>query len=311
MKILMFGRTAGSLIYGQAFQAAGHEVAWKPCAFDVVTKPEVAYDLLDARSGAEVKPQEVHFVTPLAEGSGGNWDWIVAVLPEFRLQAAASEIAGWATAAPVLFVGQAWSDPRTLTAALPADRTVWALGASGGGVDEEGWLVGAVLPHLDLGTFGEPARALDAQAAEFLSACSFKVTHRTDMAGWLALHAALSAALGAVALAAGNADVFLAGTNSLRRAIRAGREAFAVLAARGVNLAPYSAQITPFRFPAFLGAMVLRVVLNRNIPALRVLVMQKDEADIRATSEAVLESGRQLGVKTPALRRCLIDGRPG
>jgi len=305
----MFGRGVIATIYGQAFQAAGHEVEFyvRPGrAADYGT--DVQMEIIDGRRAPLGRQTRATFAPRLRESIDprDGFDLVVLSVGHHRLSEAAAFLAPRIGAAPVLVFGNIWQEPLDAIAPLPADQVVFGFPQAGGGFDENGVLRGALLGSVILGASSASATKPHRVARAAFAQAGIGVREEADMRGWLMLHVALDAGMFSQALRVGGLAKMVGDPRALRAAFLTSRELLPVLAARGVDLRRHRAAAIPTRFPLLIGA--LTAAASAALPIARASLAAHTDpnaAEPRAVLDDTLRTARELGIAVPRLEHAL------
>lgn len=305
----MFGRGVIATIYGQAFQAAGHEVEFyvRPGrAADYGT--DVQLEIIDGRRAPLGRQTRSTFAPRLRESIDprDGFDLVVLSVGHHRLSEAAAFLAPRIGAAPVLVFGNIWQEPLDAIAPLPADQVVFGFPQAGGGFDENGVLRGALVGSVILGASNASATKPHRVARAAFAQAGIGVREEEDMRGWLMLHVALDAGMFSQALRVGGLAKMVGDPRALRGAFLTSRELLPVLAARGVDLRRHRAAAIPTRFPLLIGA--LTAAASAALPIARASLAAHTDpnaAEPRAVLDDTLRTARELGIAVPRLESAL------
>jgi len=88
----------------------------------------------------------------------------------------------------------------------------------------------------------------------------------------------------------------------LRQGIKNAREAFAVCAARGVDVKSF-ADARAVYLPSWLAAFGFWLMLKRNKPARRIMELHNGAEELKRIYYDVLETGERMGVPMPEMRK--------
>jgi len=309
MRILMFGRGVIATIYGQALQAAGHDVEFyvrpgRAAEFG----SEVQFDIIDARRKRRNQRIQGAMQTRLRESlhPDDGFDLIVLSVGHHRLADAAAFLAPRIGRATVLVFGNVWDELPAAVAPLPIAQIVFGFPLAGGGFDQHGLLHGALFRSVIVGRGdASPSRRESAVSAVFREA-GFAVRIEPDMRGWLYLHVVSDAGMFAIG-AQGRA---LAGMIGDRRAFRSAllisRELLPLLRARGVDLRRRRRALLPYRLAAAMSAVM--AVATSRVPIARVsLAAHTDPLAVEALAvlDDTLRDARRLGIAVPRLETAM------
>lgn len=305
----MFGRGVIATIYGQAFQAAGHEVEFyvRPGrAADYGT--DVQLEIIDGRRAPLGRQTRATFAPRLRESIDprDGFDLVVLSVGHHRLSEAAAFLAPRIGAAPVLVFGNIWQEPLDAIAPLPVDQVVFGFPQAGGGFDENGVLRGAMVGSIILGASSASATTPHRVARAAFAQAGIGVKEEEDMRGWLMLHVALDAGMFSQALRVGGLAKMVGDPRALRGAFLTSRELLPVLAARGVDLRRHRAAAIPTRFPLLIGA--LTAAASAALPIARASLAAHTDpnaAEPRAVLDDTLRTARELGIAVPRLEHAL------
>jgi 2-dehydropantoate 2-reductase len=307
MRILMFGRGVIATIYGQALEAAGHDV-------EFYVRPgraaeygdDVQMDMIDARRnplGRRVRePIRTRLRESLAPEDG--FDLIVLSVGHHRLAEASAFLAPRIGAATVLVFGNIWEEPLSAVAPIPAGQVVFGFPMAGGGFTNDGVLHGGLLRSVIVGTSGTSPtrRELDVRSA--FRQAGLAVRAESDMRGWLWVHYISDAGMFAQAVRSGSLADMIGDRRAFREAFLTSRELLPLLRARGVDLRRHRGALVPYRLPGLVAAISAWAITV--IPILRVSLAahtDPDAAEPRAVLEDTRREARRKGVSAPRLER--------
>jgi 2-dehydropantoate 2-reductase len=258
MRILMFGRGVIATIYGQALQAAGHDV-------EFYVRPgraadygdDVQTDVIDARR----KPHDRAggtFRTRLRESidPADGFDLVVLSVIHHRLAEAAAFLAPRVGAATVLVFGNVWDEPLAAVAQLPADQVVFGFPQAGGGFAADGVLRGALLRTVIVGRAGASPSVRELAVHTAFRQAGFRVRQQADMRGWLLMHFVLNAGMFAQGVHSGSLAGMIGDRRAFRGALLTSRELLPVLEARGVDFRRHWRALLLYRFPSLVAAIM-------------------------------------------------------
>ena len=231
MRILVFGAGVIGSVYGGLLHEAGHDVSLFARGSRLAELQTSGLVLDDAQTGR----RRIHHVPVVAElGGDENFDLVLVPVRREQFEGAVLLLTTAAEHADVLLFGNAAGMTSALANTL-GPRALFGFPAAGGVRD------GAVVRYVLIGQqktmLAEPRGAISPRvrglAAVFNSA-GFSTKISTDAEGWLTAHAAFVVP---IAFALYRTDVNpgrLAGdTATLRSMVRATRQAFNALGARG------------------------------------------------------------------------------
>jgi 2-dehydropantoate 2-reductase len=307
MRILMFGRGVIATIYGQAFQAAGHDV-------EFYVRPgraaeygdDVRTDLIDGRRARLGRRTTSTFGTRLRESiePDEGFDLIVLSVAHHRLGEAAAYLAPRVGEATVLVFGNVWDEPLAAVDPLPADRVVFGFPQAGGGFGDDGVLHGALFRSVILGTAGASPSRRELNARTPFQQAGFAAIQQQDMRGWLLLHFAADAGMFAQARRSGGLANMIGDRRALREAFLTSRELLPVLRRRGVDLGRHRIATLPCRLPRLTATM--SAWATAHLPIARAgLAAHTDPNAVepRAVLADTLGTARRLHIATPRLER--------
>jgi 2-dehydropantoate 2-reductase len=305
MKILMFGRGTIATIYGQALQAAGHDV-------EFYVRPgrakeygdEVRTDIIDARRKLRDQHVTGAFSTRFRESldADDEFDLVVLSVTHHRLAAAAEFLAPRIGTATVLVFGNVWDEPLAAVSPLPADQVVFGFPFGGGGFAEDGVLHGALFRSIIVGRGATPLspRELDVRTA--FRQAGFTVREETDMRGWLFIHFVADAGMFAQGTQSGALASMIGNRRAFRGALQTSHELLPVLKARGVDLRLHRRNLLPYRLSTPV-AIVMAWATSRVLVARMSLAAHTDPnaAEPRAILRDVLIEAHRFGIPVPRL----------
>jgi 2-dehydropantoate 2-reductase len=303
MKVLIIGRGVIGSLCGWALERAGHTV-------ELLVRPgravsygnSIALDFYDARSklaGIAVKEDwPITFREDLP--TDHDFDLILVSVQHYRFAETADFLVGRVSKASILVFNNFWVDPQAATIQLPADRLVWGFPMAGGGFNEAGQLRGSLFRNVHFGTFSTDPTERELSVRSTFQDAGFKIVELRDFRGWLWTHFAINAGLHSQTLKAGSILRVFQVISEGRDAVLNIQELIPVLLARGVELNAHRSEIGPFRLPAALGALILRLAAF-NRPVRAILSSHANPEELRSYCRDVLADAQRLGVPTPRL----------
>lgn len=311
MKLLVFGAGVIGTLYGWAFESAGHSVSLlaRPGHEDRWANG-VDLQVLDARGGREQEVRTSYhpqIVTSFTAEDG--YDVVVEAVRYSQVEEVLPELVAGLGEAVLLLFSNNWQGLDFIDQVLDKGRYVLGLPVAGGAI-VDGTLDGALQGRVVLGSSasGRPAspdveaaagKSLDTVADLFRSA-GFEPDVQPNMAHSYWVHFASTATYTAAAAKAGGFPSFAQSGKAIREALAAGREAMDVCRARGVDVDKIE-EARPFLSSPLVTAPFVRRVITRDVTT-RTAQTQPDYApEFRRIYHDVVETGRQLGVRTPHL----------
>lgn len=311
MRVLMFGRGVIATIYGQALQAAGHDVEFyvRP-GRAVEYGDEIRTDLRSARVtpvGRRIR-QTNHIRLRESIEPGDGFDLILLSVAHHRLAAAAAYLDPRIGDATVLVFGNVWDEPLAAVAPLPPAQVVFGFPQAGGGFAGDGVLHGALFRTVLLDAdSGQPGPRKAAARALFQRA-GFAVREQRDMRDWLWLHFIFDAGMHAAGVRRGGLAGLVGNRQGFRDALLTARELLPVLRARGVDLRRQRRTILPYRLPALTAAVMSWATAHLTIAEASLIAhTDPSAAEPRAVLHDVLREARRLTVPTPRLAKAFQE----
>jgi 2-dehydropantoate 2-reductase len=302
MNILFYGRGAVATLYGWALAQAGHSVEFwdRP---DEEDRTIASLKILDARTnpkGVTVAGSWAPVIkTDFPETH--EYDLMAVCVRHDRLGLALKSLRPRLGGSALLVFGNVWEEPKMLSEGWPADRLAWAYPSAGGLVDDEGTLSGALLANVHVGGIEAEPTSVQRAVTELFLQAGFRVEEHDDFRGWLWLQFVVGAGMAAQSLEAGSVERLMRSPVELKKAILTIRELFSLVAARGADLSHFIAETGPFRFPAWLGGLILQTTLRSQEPV-RVVWEAGDASERMAICRDVLAEARRLGIPVPRLK---------
>ncbi len=303
MKILFLGRSPVAALYGWALEHAGHLVAFSESPNGANPPIDIhGVRVLDARTSSHGKTVTEGWSPRLCGVIPENhsYDFVVIAVRHDLLVPIVTELGSRIGQATAVILGNLWNDTSSVSSHLPEGQTIWAYPSAGGSVDEEGILDGALLGIVHLGSKGTELTFRERTVSDLFDQSGFTVKRHVDFRSWLWLQFVVSAGLGAQSLEAGSAEALMSSPVQLKRSILMIRELFPLVSARGVNLRGFSTETGPFRFPAWLGGLILQNTL-RSQEAVRTVWRAADDVETAIVCRDVLAEARRLNVPVPRL----------
>lgn len=305
MRILMFGRGVIATIYGQALQAAGHDVEFfvRPGRASEFGD-HVQTDIIDTRRKRGHQHVRGMMTTRLRESFDSNdeFDLVVLSVGHHRLTEAAQFIAPRIGRATVLVFGNVWDELAVAVAPIPLNQVVFGFPQAGGGFDDHGVLHGALFHSMIVGGEEAPHSIAQSTVRSAFRHAGFSIRNEPDIRGWLFIHFIADAGM----FAEGDQGSGLAGMigdrRAFARALAVSRELLPVLTARGVNLRRHRRALAPFRITALVATVM--AVATKRIPIARVSLAAHNDpntVEARAIINDTLREADRLGVEVPLL----------
>lgn len=307
MRILMFGRGVIATIYGNVFQAAGHEV-------EFYVRPgraaeygdEVRLDWIDGRRKPLGRRVRESFRNSLRESldPGDRFDLIVLSVGHHRLAEASAFLARRIGEATVLVFGNVWEELVTAIAPIPAEQVVFGFPQAGGGFGENGVLWGAMLPSVIIGTTDASPTPREQKVFSAFRQAGVAVRQEKDMRGWLFLHFIADAGMFSQALRSGSLAKMMGDRLAFYEAFVTTRELLPLVGARGVDLRRHRGATMPYRLPRLVATVAAR--LSALVPILQRSLAAHTEpyaAEPQAVIADTLREARRLNIPTPRLER--------
>lgn len=307
MRILTFGRGVIATIYGQALDAAGHDVEFYVRPGRAAEYGDtVEMDVIDARSRPLGRRMRHTYDTRLRESLNKHdgFDLIVLSVGHHHLADAAKFLASRLGSATVLVLGNVWGELTAAVAPLPADRVVFGFPQAGGGFGDDGVLRGALMSSIVIGTAGEVSTTRQQQIFAAFRDARLALRRHSDIQGWLWLHFLADAAMFDQALRSGSLAAMIGDRRAFRDAFLTARELLPLLGALGVDPRRHRIATMPFRFPRATAALVAWA--TRAMPiAQRSLAAHTDPRTTEALAvlDDAMREARRLGLSTPRLDR--------
>lgn len=309
MRVLMVGRGVIATIYGQALQAAGHDVEFYVRPGRAAEYGDtVRMDLLDARGaplGRQVR-QAVPIRFRESVDPGDGFDLVVLSVAHHRLAEAAAFLAPRVGDATVLVFGNVWEEPLSATAPIPATQVVFGFPQGCGSFGDDGVLHGALFRTVVLGRSGSSPSPRELAVQTVFRRAGFALREERDMRGWLWLHVIADVGMHAQGLRHGGIANMIGDRRAFRDALLTSRELLPVLEARGVDLRRHRRAVLSYRLPTLTAAAMASATAR--LPVARAgLEAHTDPngAEPRAVLQDALQEARRLGVPTPRLEATL------
>jgi len=309
VRILMFGRGVIASIYGQALQAAGHDIEFyvRPGrAADYGS--ELQTDIIDARRALRDQRHHASFTTRLRESLEleNHFDLVILSVGHHHLAEAVAFLAPRVGQATVLILGNIWQEPLAAVAPLPADRVVFGFPQAGGGFGDNGVLKGALLRSVIIGRAASVPNARELAVHDLFRHAGFAVREEPDLRGWLLIHFISDAGMFAQGSHSGGLAGLIGNRRELRQALLTARQLLPVLWARGVDPRRHRRALLPLRLPTMTAAAM--AVASARVPIAQVsLAAHTDPHAVEPMAilrDAQLEAQR-LGVPVPRLEEAL------
>jgi 2-dehydropantoate 2-reductase len=303
MRILMFGRGVIATVYGQALQAAGHDV-------EFYVRPgraaeygdEVRLDFFDARRSPLGKKIQQTVPIRLRESLAAEdgFELVVLSVSHHRLAEAAEFLAPRIGDATVLVFGNIWDEPLAAIAPLAADQVVFGFPQGGGGFDDDDVLHGGLLRGVIVGTGGTSRSPRELAVQDVFRQAGFTVREEKDMRGWLLLHFIADAGMYVQGRQHGGLAGMIGDRRALRDALLTARELLPLVESRGVDLRRHRVALIPFRFPAPTAAAMAWATAHIPIAQASLAAHTDPEAsEPRVVLRDALEAVLRRGIRAP------------
>jgi 2-dehydropantoate 2-reductase len=309
MKILMFGRGTIATIYGQALQAAGHNVEFyvRPGRASE-SGDEVRMDIIDARRRRGDQHVYSVFATRVRESlePTDHFDLVVLSVAHHRLAEAAEFLAPRIGDATVLVFGNVWDEPSAVIAPLSADQVVFGFPFGGGGLAGDGVLRGALFRSVIVGRDAPLSNPREQDVQEAFRQAGFGIRSEADMRGWLFVHFVADAGMFAQGMRSGGLAGMIGDRRALRGALQTGRELLPVLKARGVDLRRHRMNVLPYRLLTPVAAAM--AFATARVPIARVSLAAHTDpsaAEPRAILRDVLREAHRLDISVPRIEAAM------
>jgi 2-dehydropantoate 2-reductase len=312
VKILIFGRGVIGTLYGWALTKAGHSVEFyvRP-GRAAQYGPTLNLNLLDART--RIQGVQVNEIMPMrfveTIPTDHTYDLIVVSIQQHHFLEVAGLLAARIGNATVLIFQYFWNDPQVDASALPANQLVWGFPSAGGGFGDDDVLTGSLLKNVlfsHSGARGATAptqRELEVRA--LFKDSGFSIQEQHDFRGWVWLHYLINAGLLGQALKAGSLARVVRSNDHLYQAVLNVRELLPILTARGVDFKLHAADVTLFRLPPRLAALILRLVFKfsavARLSAQNAVSGEAMAQALRPIRQDMLGEARRLGIAVPRL----------
>lgn len=304
MKILMFGRGVIAALYGWALEKAGHSV-------DFYVRPgraaeygsTLALKIFDARIKFKAVPVEETWTIRLREDlpEGHDYDLIVVSVQHYRFPEVAAFLGPRTGKATVLIFNNFWTDPQSAASPFPVGQVAWGFPMAGGGFDDRGILKGSLFHKVQFGTFDTAPTDRELAVRDVFRKSGFEIEEQRDFRGWLWIHFAVNAAIHAQVLQAGSVQRVMGSVGQLKSAILNVRELLPLVTARGIDLTTHASDVALLRFPPWLVAPALKLILKLSDPLRLVLESHSNQEELRLTCRDALGEARRLGIAVPRL----------
>ncbi len=303
MKVLIIGRGVVGTIYGWALSQAGVDVT------HVVREPglpaAVTLDLLDLRRGysknarVSYAPKTVAHISP-----SDGFDLVIVATKHYQAAQAIQQYLPGAPRATFLLFTANWDGTEEIDRLLPRSSILWGYSAASGGPDDRGVLVVTMNPTVRFGMLpGSDPQKFQAVTQLFQRA-GFTLDVKPNIIEWLWVHHAINAGGIGVCLWAGGIAEATRSFATLRLGTLATREALAVVAARGVDLAHYPDAKNVLNTPVWLAGLAVVYAIRFTEKGRRLLGASHfahSPEEMKRYYFDVLHTGENLGVAMPHL----------
>jgi ketopantoate reductase len=297
MDVCVVGAGVIGTIYGAVMAESGHAVT------HLVRSPGgdrlaggIELDLLDARDGGCVERHLSYQPPTIAHLRERHFDLVLAGVRHTQVEALLPSLADGDN--DVVLFNNWWSTFTPVDRVL-AGRYSWGFPVAGGGFDGNR-LEAALLDHVVISTDPRHSAPIGDRCVELFTSCGLGAERPEDMLVWLWVHFAVEAGVVASAMKAGSVPTFLDDTNALAEAVLAVRDAFRVVAARGIDpwILP-EAQM--FGAPEDAVAQAIHDQYQVDGAARRIMERHTGGEDLTSIYRDLVATGHQLGVDLPVL----------
>lgn len=306
-RILVLGLGVIGTAYGYLLAQAGHHVEHALRAESTARGIAVVQvKLLDGRQSPKGTPTSGQYPVHPAQ-PGSEYDLIIVALGSLDLPGALATLDQLALSGPILLFSGTWQDRATLERTFGGWEFVLGYPVAGGELDRSTATLDAVVfDHVMIAGPDEGPARLSEEASALFASAGIKTEHPADMLEWIWIHMAINAAV--ISTAAADADLtdpaaaaarLMGSTRLLHDAILAIRECVKVVAARGVELSRYRAELAPYRIPAWLAAPIMRRMFASNELTRRIMLLHTNPEDLRFVCGCVRDAAAELHVSTP------------
>jgi 2-dehydropantoate 2-reductase len=305
MKTLIVGAGIIGTTYGWAYAEAGHEVVHlvRPGraeklhnGFDI--------DMYDLRKGHK-RDYLGHYPIRVTEtvGPSDGYELVIVPTKHYDLLDTLKQLVPLTGNADYWLLTQNWDGVEAVNAILPPSRYVYG-DAKAGGKFEGCKLIGTIA-SVDVGQVeGRHDACLD-KVVSLCQSAQVDVTVQENILHYLWVQYAITGGLWPALVRAGSLDAILDNRQDAEQGLRAARECLEVVARRGVDLKKYpqtKMYLNTSAFGVWMAGLATLAMLRFNKLARRSSAHGlSDGEEIRAFYYDLLNAGRDLGVKMPAL----------
>lgn len=315
MRVLILGLGVIGTSYGYLLKAAGHTVEHilRPGS-PAAAVAELHVDLLDGRGHPRGLATQGSYTVEHAH-PGSSYDLVLVSTGSLKLPEVLRTLQDQKCSGPILLLSGIWETRDSLNQILAGHDVALGYPVAGGELDlGNRHLDAVVFDHIELDGSERPSQARTA-AIEAFTSVGITAEHPADMLEWIWVHMAINA--GVISAAAVDADMtapaqaaeaLMTDTGRLRFAIRLVRECLTIVAARGVDLRRYRADVAPFRIPTMIAAPLMKRMFAGNELTRRIMLLHANPADLSYVCGSVYREGQSLGVSTPHFSAAFEQG---
>jgi ketopantoate reductase len=301
MKTLIVGAGVIGSIYGWALSSGGHDVTHilRPGKSPQLSKG-ISIDILDSRKG--YKKQTIGRydlkVTKTLNSSEG-YEFVIIPTKPYQVEAALKQIIPITREATYLLLTQNWNGTAAIDRLLPQSRYVYG-DAKAGGSFQNGTLVSAIFPSIDLGQVNGRNDHTLTQIAALFDSIGIKPILQGNILHYIWVQYAINAGLWPALVRAGGLEALLRDRRTGDLSLFAVKECLDVVARRGVELKKYP-DARMYSHTSWIArqmaGMMLRLLFRFNKSVQRSSAHAlADPLEIKLSYDALLKTGRELGV---------------
>ncbi len=303
MKVLIVGRGVVGTIYGWALSEAGIDVT------HVVRKeglPAIdTLDLLDLRPGFAKHAKVTYAPKTIRQISAADgFDLVIVATKHYQAAEAIRQYLPGAPGATFLLFTANWEGTEEIDGLLPRTSMLWGYAAASGGPDAQGILMATVAPTVRFGMLEGCDPEKFKTVTELFQRAGFALDVKANIVEWLWVHHAINAGGIGICLWAGGIAEATRSFKTMRLAVWAIREALAVVAARGVDVASYPDARSVLHMPAWLAGLPIFFAVRFTEKGRRLLQgshFDHSPDEMKRYYFDVLHTGEKLGVAMPHL----------
>lgn len=306
MKIMIVGAGIIGTIYGWAISEAGHEVTHFVRPGKAARLIDgISMDVLDNRKGYKKKYLGRYNlqVTETLNPSDG-FELVIVPTKPYQLEEALQSIVPFVDSGDYLLLTQNWHGTAKIDAILPQSHYIYG-DAKAGGVFEDGTLVAAIFPSIDLGKVSKETGGPLEKAVALFEDAKIDVVIHENILHYIWVQYAITGGLWPAVVRAAGLDELLRDRRTGELSLLMVNECLEVVARRGVDLKRYPdtrmwTTQSAFRRQVALIGLILLFRFNKSVYRTSAHALG-DPIEIKTSYYDLLNTGRELGVDMPVM----------